>query len=146
VDSIKGGPAEERTMNDRICYVLFVLIVLAFFILGIYVMADQSSAFGQAINNPTGVGSSNVLAVVFSKYPGLIAGMFVLSIAIAVFYLLLVRYCLRCVVYTMVGAVFCIMFAILVLGIYSNNFGLIVTMTVGIFVFGVFLLCMQKEF
>lgn len=146
MEQIKDGPAEERTTNDRCCYLLFVLIVLAFLVLGIFVMADQSSAIGQVVRNPSEVGSSNVLAVVFSKYPGLIAAMFLLAIVIATLYLLLVRHCLRCVVYTMVVAVFCIMFAILVMGIYNNNFGLIVAMAVGIAFFAIFLLCMRNEF
>jgi hypothetical protein len=71
--------------------------------------------------------------------------MFVLSIIVAVLYLVLVRCCLKCVIYTMVVAVFCLMFAILVMAISSNNFGLIVAMSVGIFLFMIFIICMRNE-
>ena len=145
VNSIKEGPAEQRSMMDPCCYVFFVLMIIVFIVLGIFVMADQSSALGRAINNPTDTSSSNVLAVVFSKYPGLIAAMLVLSIIISILYLILVRYCLKCVIYTMIVAVFCILFAILVLAIYSNNFGLIVAMSVIIFLFIVFLFCFRED-
>lgn len=119
--------------------------MLAFIVLGIFVMADQSSSISQAISDPSSENSSNVLAVVFSKYPGLIAVMFLIAIGIAVLYMLLVRYCLRCVIYTMVVCVFCIMFAILIMAISSNNFGLIVAMSIGMFLFLVFILCMRSE-
>lgn len=130
---------------DPCCYVFFVLMMIVFIVLGIFVMADQSSALGRAINNPSDTSSSNVFAIVFSKYPGLIAAMLVLSIVISILYLILVRYCLKCVIYTMIVAVFCILFAILVLAIYSNNFGLIVAMSVIIFLFIVFLFCFREE-
>ena len=145
VNTIKSGPAEERSMKDPCCFVFFVLMIIVFVVLGIFVMADQSSALGRAINNPSDTSSSNILAVVFSKYPGLITAMFILSIIISVLYLILVRYCLRCVIYTMIVAVFCILFAILVMAIYSNNFGLIVTMSITIFLFIVFIFCFKEE-
>lgn len=130
---------------DPCCYVFFVLMMIVFIVQGIFVMADQSSALGRAINNPSDTSSSNVFAIVFSKYPGLIAAMLVLSIVISILYLILVRYCLKCVIYTMIVAVFCILFAILVLAIYSNNFGLIVAMSVIILLFIVFLFCFRED-
>lgn len=123
-----------------------MLVILTFFVLGLFVMADQSSSLREMMNSSGGVDSSNVIGDVFSKYPGLISVMLALSIVIAVLYLILVRYCLRCVVYTMVVAMFCILFAILVMGIYSNNFGLIVAMSVSIVFFILFLICMRNEF
>jgi hypothetical protein len=144
-DNIKGGPAEDRSMRDPCCCVFFILMMLVFIILGIFVMADQSSALGNAINHPNDTLTSNVLAVVFSKFPGLIAAMFILSIIIAVLYLIFMRFCLRCVIYTMVVAVFAIMLAILVIAIYSNNVGLIISMAVIIIVMVLFVVCCRND-
>ena len=46
----------------------FVLLMLAFLVLGIFVMADQSSAIGQMVSNPSGENSSNVLGYFWTMW------------------------------------------------------------------------------
>jgi choline transporter-like protein 2/4/5 len=71
--------------------------------------------------------------------------MFLLSILISIFYTVLIKYCLKFVIYALIISLFCIMFAILVIAIGNNNYGLIITMALGMLFFAVFLICMRNE-
>lgn len=121
-----------------------MLLILVFLALGIYVISDQASSLNKIVSQG-GQNSSNVLAIVFAKYYNLIAVMLLLSIGISLVYSILIRYCLKCIVYTLVIGAFCIMFSILVTAIDSNQYGLIVAMSVGMLLFGIFLYCMRDS-
>lgn len=119
-------------------------MILTFIILGSYFIADQSSTLKQIVIS--GVqDSSNTLAAVFSKFYKIIATMFGLAILIAFAYMNLVRCFPKCMVYLLIVSVFCIMFAILIIGIANNNYGLVVAMSFGLFFFGIFLFCVRDQ-
>lgn len=107
-------------------------------------MVDQASNLKKIVSQG-GQNSSNILGIVFSKYYNIIAVMIVLSILISVFYSILIRYCLKCIVYTLIIGVFCIMFSILITAIDGDQYGLIVAMSIGMALFGIFLYCMRDS-
>jgi hypothetical protein len=108
-------------------------------ILGSYVMSDQSTALRQIITEISDETSSNILAIVFTNYKGVISVCYLISVLISFVYLTLVRCFPKCMVYLLIMMAFCILFAILVLGIAWNNNGLIITMALSLLFFVVFI-------
>lgn len=144
VGLIREGPNSERSINDICCCVLFVLILLTMFIVGVYIMADQSEGLKQQITVKNST-SSNVYAGVFTNYYGLISVCLLLAVLLAIVYMILVRCFPKCMVYTLIILVFCIMFALLILGIVRNNSGLIISMVISILLFALFLFCIRNH-
>jgi len=76
---------------------------------------------------------------VFTNYKGVISVCYLISILISFIYLILVRCFPKCMVFLLIMMAFCIIFAILILGIAWNNTGLIITMAISLAFFAIFI-------
>ena len=129
-------------MRDRACTAFFFLIILAFIILGLYVIIDQSGNIS-TIALETSTNTNSILTTTIKKYYSIIGVMFVLSITISLLYLILLRFQTKCMIYTLIIMIFCILSAILIFALIQKNTGLIILMVIAIGIFAVLLWCFK---
>lgn len=129
-------------MRDRACTAFFLLIILAFIILGLYVIIDQSGNIS-TIALETSTNTNSILTTTIKKYYSIIGVMFVLSITISLLYLILLRFQTKCMIYTLIIMIFCILSAILIFALIQKNTGLIILMVIAIGIFAVLLWCFK---
>ena len=130
-------------MRDRACTAFFLLIILAFIILGLYVIIDQSGNIS-SIALETSTNTNSILTTTIKKYYSIIGVMFVLSITISLLYLILLRFQTKCMIYTLIIMIFCILSAILIFALIQKNTGLIILMFIAIGIFAVLLWCFKE--
>lgn len=81
------------------------------------------------------------LASVFSTQGGIIVGMFFFSLALSIFFVLMLKFFPRCMVYSMIGSIFCVYIALIVLGIINNIWWMVIVFAITIVITGIMLWC-----
>lgn len=122
-----------------------MLIVLATFGVGIYVMSNQSEALRGIVRDIQTDKNSSIIGTVFTRFPGVISVCFLFAVLIGIGYLVMVRFFPKCMVYTLIGLIFVILIALLIVGIVARSPGIIVVMIITILIFALLIWCFRHQ-
>lgn len=86
-----------------------------------------------------------VIKEIFVKYWPVVIGMFGLSLVLSVVFLCLVRYCTKCMVYTLIISTILIMLGIIGISIVSQAWGTLISTAIGLLLFLCLLFCYRKD-
>lgn len=116
--------------------------MLGFFIIGVYVLATTN--FYSDNNNNT-VDTSSNFEIDNGYMAGTIIGMLVLSILIAIIFVLLLKKFPACMVYGMIALIFIVLIAVIILGFVVSNYWLSIICVVILLFLALFLFCYREK-
>lgn len=85
------------------------------------------------------------LASVFSTQGGIIVGMFFFSIALAIIFVLLLKNFPKCMIYSMIGLIFCVYVALIILGIINQIWWMVIVFGITIIITAILLYCFRNQ-
>ncbi len=120
---IRAGPvpSSHRSCNDICCLITFILIVIGAGVIGSIMISDGRQFYHDAFYGTGTKVDISGLASVFSTQGGIIAGMFCLSIILAILFVFLLKMFPKCMVYSMIGLIYITFIALIVVGIIKFN-------------------------
>ena len=141
-NEIKGGPVanDYRGCNDICCVVTFIVLMLTFFIIGIYSFATTNF-----YSDNTNAAASHEISIDNEYMAGAIIGMFILSIFIAIIFVLLLKKFPACMVYGMIACIFVVLIAVIILGFIVKNYWLSILAVIILLVLAIFLFCCRDK-
>ncbi len=138
-------PTEKRTCNDICCLVTFFLIILLTIVLGA-IMINDGKDFYKSIYGGSGTKTDmSGLASVFSTQGGIIVGMFFLSLVLAVAFMFLLKAFPKCMVYSMIGLIYLVFIALIILGIVNGIWWMVISFAVGLLLISCMLYCFRRQ-
>lgn len=135
-----------RSCRDLCCLFTFIVLFLAFIGIGIYYLVVSNSALNPGIANARYFTQPlTVLKEIFIKYWPVVVGMFGLSIILSLVFMCLLRYCTKCMVYTLIISTILVMLGIIGISIVSQAWGTLIAAGIGLLLFICMLFCYRKE-
>lgn len=108
-------------------------------------MINDGRPFYSEVFNKSAGSDMSGLAAVFSTQGGIIVGMFFFSIALAVIFLLLLKFFPKCMIYTMIGLIFCVFAALIVFGIINQIWWMVITFAITLAITACLLFCFRDR-
>lgn len=145
--NIRAGPVdnEYRSCNDICCLITFILMMLATLVIGAIMINDGKEFYN--ILSITDVKNEGVayFTETFSKYYGIIIGMFVLSFVMSIVFLLLVKKFTKCMVYTLIVLFYLAVIALIVIGAINGYWWMVIVFGITLLITTCMLCCFKER-